>query len=168
MHGAPCWSSARIGPSCHRRRARPPPRPGTRRRLRSAPGYLTLRLRTQGRGQERSHSPTRDSTELMESRRTMQPLRNFLETSTNLRGRPSLFGSGFPRRIDALLDLAPAPSCVAEQPEYAIPDGYASDEYSALHDFFGSSKLRVNNSSWGKLTEDGGTRWRLKIIWNPR
>lgn len=42
----------------------------------------------------------------------MQPLSNFFETSTNLRGRPSLFGSGFPRRIDALLDRTPAPFCV--------------------------------------------------------
>ncbi len=58
----------------------------------------------------------------------MQPLHSLFEASTTLQGRPSLFGSSFPRRIEAFLDRVPDAFGVAEQPEYAVPDGSASGE----------------------------------------
>ena len=79
----------------------------------------------------------------------MQPLRNFFEASTTLQGRPSHFGSGFPRRTEAFLDRVPDAIGVAEQPEYTVPDGSASGEYFALHGLSGKSKLCVNNLSCG-------------------
>ena len=79
----------------------------------------------------------------------MQPLHNFFEASTTLQGRPTLFGSGFPRRIETFLDRAPDAFGVGEQPEYAVPDNSASVECSALHGLSGTSKLCVNNLSCG-------------------
>ncbi len=58
----------------------------------------------------------------------MQPLHSLFEASTTLQGRPSLFNSSFPRRIEAFLDRVPDAFGVAEQPEYAVPDGSASGE----------------------------------------
>jgi len=84
-------------------------------------------------GQERSRSRRRGRIQHVESWRTKQPLRNFFEASASLQGWTLLFGSGFSRRIKAFLDRAPDAFGVAEQPEYAGPDGFASGECSVLY-----------------------------------
>ncbi len=98
-------------------------------------------VRTQIRGRRGCAHRQGTRTQRIESWRTMQPLHNFFEASTTLQGRSSLFGFGFPRRIEAFLDRAPDAFGVAEQPEYAVLDGSASGECFPLHGLSGISKL---------------------------
>ena len=79
----------------------------------------------------------------------MQRLHNFFEASTTLQDRPSLFGSSFLRRIEAVLDRAPDVFGTAEKPEYATLDGSASGECFALRGLSSMGKICANSLSCG-------------------